>query len=79
LYPACPCKKKHSEKSKCLNVLNNYGGGAQDLNPGHCGYEPEKADSSDSDLDRESKDHQELAEPKIDVLQRLFTAFLFGN
>jgi hypothetical protein len=30
----------------------------------HCGYEPKKADSSDSDLDRESKDNQEVAKRK---------------
>jgi hypothetical protein len=29
------------------------------LNPGHCGYEPKRADSSGSDLDREIKDNQE--------------------
>ena len=30
----------------------------------HCGYEPKKADSSDSDLNRESKDNQEFAKRK---------------
>jgi hypothetical protein len=31
---------------------------------GHCGYEPKKADSSDSDLDTENKDNQEVAKRK---------------
>jgi hypothetical protein len=48
---------------RCLSTLNNWWR-CRDLNPGHCGYEAKKADSSDSDLDRESKDNQEVAKRK---------------
>jgi len=41
------------------------------LNPGHCGYEPKEADSSDSDLDRGSKDNQEVEKHKCEAFERI--------
>jgi hypothetical protein len=36
----------------------------QGFEPGHCGYEPEKADSKGSDITEENKDNQEVAKRK---------------
>jgi hypothetical protein len=36
----------------------------RDLNPGHCGYEPKKADSESSEVTEESKDNQEVGKRK---------------
>jgi hypothetical protein len=55
---------KKSVNTKFSKVLNSVWWRCRDLNPGHCGYEPTKANSSDSDLDKESKDNQELKKRK---------------